>query len=246
MSPRWYSLPVANRQLSVGFLESARMRRGNGGGETRILLMASLWLTCVAGCRTPQEWSQLVRGHEQADRERDRLARELEQSREKAKSLEEQVETLQGFEPGRPLDIFAPTSLEFARMTGGRDMDGQPGDDGVTVYLRPKDADGDVVKAPGKISVQLLDNSDLENPRLIAICRFEDPEELRRNWHGKFWTNHYSLDCPFPESVVVPKSGKLVVTVSFVDYATGKELSASQEVTVATGGLEAQTVGAKP
>jgi len=209
-------------------------------------LLVPAMVLVVAGCRNPGAWSEMVRSNEELRREKDRLQRELTQREQTTAQLQEQVETLKGFEEDRPLDLFAPASIELVKLTGGRDYDGQPGDDGVTVYLRPRDAAGDVVKAPGRITIQLLDNSDLANPRVIAICKFDDPEQLKETWHGKFLTNHYSLDCPFPPDAELPDSGKLVVTVTFTDFLTGKGLNASKEVTYSRKGAEAAQVGATP
>ena len=108
-----------------------------------------------------------------------------------------------------------------------------PGDDGVTVYLRPRDADGDVVKAPGRISIQLLDNTNLRTPRVLALKVFDDPEELRKLWHGRFATNHYTLKCPFPPEVELPTSRRVTVSAEFTDYLTGATLTAVKEVSIA-------------
>ena len=71
-------------------------------------------------------------------------------------------------------DLFAPVRAEIVSRSGGGNYDGLPGDDGVTVYLRLLDAEGDAVKVPGRITVQLLDNERLGAPRLLGLYRFDD------------------------------------------------------------------------
>jgi hypothetical protein len=144
------------------------------------------------------------------------------------------VRDLQGLGPDRAAAAFAPASAEIVSLSGGADYDDQPGDDGVTVYLRLHDSDGDAVKAPGRIVVQLLDNSNLASPRVVGLYRFERVEALRKAWYDRFGTRHYALRCPFSENVEVPR--RISVKVEFLDYLTGRKLTATQDVEVNLAG----------
>ncbi len=159
-----------------------------------------------------------------------RLTREVTERDESVLRYEQQVATLAGFSSDRPLHKFAPVKLEIASLSGGADYDGKPGDDGVTLHLRPLDADGDVVKTPGKISILLQDTSVLGSPRVVATCVYDDIEDVRQMWHGKFLTQHFSVKCPFPAGLQLPATRKLLATAQFVDIATGVTLTESQEV----------------
>ncbi|MDO8629498.1 MAG: hypothetical protein Q7R41_03305, partial [Phycisphaerales bacterium] len=145
-------------------------------------------------------------------------------------SLHRQIDNLESFGADRLVDAFALIKLEIASLSGGADYDDRPGDDGVTVYLRPLDADGDAVKAPGRITIQLLDNSVLGSPRVVGIYLFDDIQELRKMWYGLLGTQHYTVRCPFPPGVTLPASRKLLVSAAFVDYLTGQTLTADKEV----------------
>ncbi len=160
-----------------------------------------------------------------------RLERALAERDEAVFRLTRQVGDLQALGPQRPLATFAPVRLEIASLSRGTDLDGQPGDDGVTVYLRPVDADGDTVKAPGRIGVRILDVAAGE-PRILGTCRVEEAGELRKTWYGKVGTSHYTVKCPFEAGVTVPESGKVVVAVEFLDYLSGATLTAMKEVRV--------------
>ncbi|UCC28868.1 MAG: hypothetical protein JSU86_11775, partial [Phycisphaerales bacterium] len=120
--------------------------------------LAGLSLTGVPACRSPGEWARLIKERDALRDDKERLERVVAQRDGTAARLHEQIENLQSFGPEHPADLFAPATIEIASLSGGADYDGQPGDDGVTVYLRPRDADGDVVKVPGRITIQLLDN----------------------------------------------------------------------------------------
>lgn len=152
--------------------------------------------------------------------------------------LGKQIEDLKGFGPAQPADLFAPTKIEIASLSGGDDYDGKPGDDGVTVHLRLQDADGDVVKVPGRIRIQLSDNSVLGSPRVLGLYVFDSPDELRKQWHARFGTNHYTLKCPFPPEVRLPDSRKIIVNAEFVDYLTGRTLTAVEELEVSLPPVE--------
>ncbi len=198
----------------------------------RLLGSGTVLLLTLPACLPPGERARLIQQNEGLRRENERLQRAVAQRNGTVAALYAQIENLQGFGPDRPADLFAPVKLEIASLTGGANFDDKPGDDGVTVYLRLRDADGDTVKSPGQISVQLLDNTHLEKPRVLGVYRIDDPERVRKAWYGKFGTQHYTLKCPFPPETDVPETGKVDVKVKFVDFLTGAVLTSMKEVTV--------------
>ena len=208
--------------------------------------MCALLALCLPSCSSPSASARLVHVNDQLQRRVDELERQVSQCKDQLRSMEGSQARLSEFGENRQVALFAPVSLEIASLTGGDNYDSKPGDDGITVYLRPLDADSNVVKAPGRIRIQLLDNSDLANPRLVHVCEVSDPEELKKAWHGRFLTNHYTLKCPFPADAVLPTSGELLVTVSFIDFLTGRELKADKVVTFAAAPAARSEVGARP
>ncbi len=186
----------------------------------------------VAGCISPGARARRVKDNEALRLRVERLERTIAQRDSTIAMMQQQIGELKGYGPNRPADLFAPVRIEIVSRSGGQDYDGRPGDDGVTVYVRPRDADGDIVKSPGRISVQLLDNTKLDTPKLVGVYRYEDPERLRKTWYGKLGTQHYTLKCPFPPGFVSPP--RLDVKVEFVDYLTGAMLTALGEMSVQT------------
>jgi len=126
--------------------------------------------------------------------------------------------------------IFYPEKLVIDRLSGGADYDNKPGDDGVTVYLRPVDKEGDGIKVAGDITIQLYDLA--APPEQNLVGEYKVPVEQAINlWHGKFLTNHFTIKCPWPPSRA-PKHPEVTVRAIFVDYLTKRVLSAQSVVTV--------------
>ncbi|MCG3125751.1 MAG: hypothetical protein CHACPFDD_00577 [Phycisphaerae bacterium] len=158
-----------------------------------------------------------------------RQASELEQKSNQLAACEATVKELrarvlraQGFDPKRLEKLCYPTDLRLARLTGGYDADGQPGDEGVMVYLQPLDRVGDVVKAAGEIRIQLFDLAAPEGEQLVGEYLF-DVDETAKLWYGKLMTQHFTLKCPWKTRR--PAHGDLTVRATFVDYFTTNVLS---------------------
>lgn len=200
-------------------------------GPYAVLLGIAL-AACITGCDGQRDRANVLQQNRELRDEIGLLTKRLNDCNSDSLACRQQIESLQTFPPNRPADLFAPTRIEFASLSGGTDFDGEPGDDGLTLYLRPLDIDGESVKVPGKITIQLLDNTDLSVPRLIGTYIMEDPDRLRKSWFGHFGTKHYTLKCPFPKNVVLPESGRVSVAVQFVDYLTGKTLTNSKDFDV--------------
>lgn len=193
-------------------------------------------LLAPVGCTSGAERGRILKENDALRREKERLERTVAQRDATIASLDRQTETLKGFGPDRKADLFAPVSLEIASLSGGADYDGKPGDDGITIYLRPHDADGDVVKVPGRMRVQLVDNTDIGSPRVLGVYPFDDLNEVRKTWHGKFATQHFTLKCPFPAGVELPKTRRVLVSAEFLDLLTGATLTASKDVAFSVPG----------
>ncbi len=125
--------------------------------------------------------------------------------------------------------LFYPERLEIDKLTGGYDSDGKLGDDGVVVYLKPIDKDGDVLKVPGDITIQLYDLAAPPAQNFIGEYKVS-VDQVAKLWHGKLWTNHYAIKCPWPHGP--PKHPEVTVRVLFVDYLTKRVVSAQSTCTV--------------
>lgn len=184
------------------------------------------------GCSFPAKRAELQQEISRLEEKNRRLARVVAERDETVSAMKRQVADLQTLGSDRPVALFAPARIEIVSRSGGTDFDGMPGDDGVTVYVRPVDGEGDAVKSPGRIRLQVLDTSVVGEPRVLAVCRVESEEELRKTWHGRFGTNHFTVRCPFETGVTAPAAGKVTAVVDFLDYLSGATLTATRELAV--------------
>ncbi len=119
--------------------------------------------------------------------------------------------------------VFYPEQLVIDKLSGGADYDGQPGDDGVTVYLKPVDKDGDVIKVAGDIRIQLYDLAAAPAQNLVGEY-FVPVDQVGKLWHGKLLTDHYTIKCPWPKGP--PEHTEITIRAMFVDYLTKRVVSA--------------------
>lgn len=191
-----------------------------------------------AGCQNGDRAFELQKEVDRLQADKSRLERELAWRDADMVTLTRRVTELQQFPDAAGATIFAPASLRIGRLTRARDYDGAAGSDGVTVYLQPLDADGNVVTVGGRITVQLIDNSDMARPAVVGLTTVERPEALRQAWHGRFLTSHYVVECPWLETVERPSDRELDVNVEFVDYLTGATHRAHTRVRVESDAAE--------
>ncbi len=177
-----------------------------------------------------------------ANTEIEPLRRENQQLREQVATLTEQVAAerstsermarelaqVRGFSAEDLKKIFAPERILIDKLSGGENYDSQPGDDGVTVYFKPVDRDGDAIKAAGDIRVELFDLADPAGGRPFATQTIP-VADAGRHWYGKLMTYHYTVKCPWQAR---PKNAEITVRVTFVDYITQRVMTAQSVVTV--------------
>jgi hypothetical protein len=192
--------------------------------RTAALGAALLSSTLLAGC-----WKQPdVSAQEQISRLRDELRQKNEtlvQQRAQIDTLRQQLDVARGISEEDLKRIFYPAKIVIGRLTGGSDYDGQPGDDGVTVYLEPVDTAGDVVKVAGDVRIQLYDLAAPPDQQLIG--EYSVPvDQIGKLWHGKLMAHSYVIKCPWPDGP--PEHNEITVRVVFVDYLTKRVLTAQK------------------
>lgn len=185
-------------------------------------VVSGVVLALSAGCAGPTV-AEL-----QADLKR--REEELAQRDQKLQAAADAIEQLRtallqarGLDPQRWERAFRPVELEIASLSGGADYDGRPGDDGVNVYLRPIDRDGDVVKVAGEIRVQLYDLAAVPGRQLVGEYRVP-AAECGKYWYGKLLTQHFTIKCPWPAAP--PAHDEITIRASFIDDLTGNIVTA--------------------
>jgi hypothetical protein len=140
---------------------------------------------------------------------------------EELKNRKAQITRLQSM-GARRLDLLNPAArIEIDRLSGGYDEDGLPGDEGVLVYVKTIDAEGDVIKAAGEIEIQLW-NLAASGEELLIGQYVLDAVHARKRWYGKFMTYHYTIRCPWRAEP--PRHDEVTVRVLFTDYVSGEVL----------------------
>ncbi len=126
-------------------------------------------------------------------------------------------------------DLYHVVDVQLTRYTGLYDEDADGQVDQLRVYLRPVDADGDVVKAAGHLTVQLWDLSGKENSEALLSEWKISSEDLRKEWFASLITINYRFRFPLQAKWSDPTLS-LTVRILFKDYLTGEELTSQMPV----------------
>lgn len=188
-------------------------RIGVGCGLTAALLLA--------GCVNPAE----VRLREEVASLRESIRakdNQLVAQRASIDELQRQLAVARSISEDDLKKLYWPKELVIDKLTAGADYDGQPGDDGVTVYLRPVDQYGDTIKIPGDLIIQLFDLA--APPDRMLLGEYRVPvDKLGGLWHGRLLTGHFTIKCPWAKGP--PEHNELTVRAVFVDYLTKRVVS---------------------
>lgn len=164
-----------------------------------------------------------------------RLKKELDEKNNQLTAQKATIDELQrrlnaarGFNPDK-LVAFLPERLEIDRLSGGYDENDQPGDDGVTVYLKPLDKAGDVLKFAGDIHIELYDLAAEPDRNRVGEYTIK-ADKVGDLWYGKLMTNHYTIKCSWQHGP--PKHPEITIRATFVDALTLRVMSAQATCTV--------------
>jgi hypothetical protein len=199
-----------------------------------VALTFGLALLAASGCRSACRTDRLE--SELRTRETDlREAREeLERSQAFNRALQTEVEALRGgscLPPGSaehaPFPVYPVRAIVLGRQTGGYDTGHCPGDDALQVILEPRDPDGQAIKAPGSLVVQVLEINAEGLKRPLSTWQIA-PEQLRRTWRNGLLASGYQLVLPWK---IWPSTEKLRIVTQF-RLADGRTFEADKDVTI--------------
>lgn len=126
-------------------------------------------------------------------------------------------------------DPFRAVKISLSRVTGGLDLDGKPGDEGVRVVLQPRDAEGDVVKRAGTVQIALFDLALTGGNQRIGQWSFT-VDQVAHEWVGGFGVDSYSFELKWPGGKL-PQHRQLTVVVRFTTL-DGRKLTAQKAIKV--------------
>ncbi len=115
-----------------------------------------------------------------------------------------------------PEDVNVSRIVLNSRLTGGIDLDGQPGDDGLLVVIEPQNAAGDYLAMPGDVSIDVIDPSQSGINGRIARWDFDATETTTRMKETLLGQGIH-LKLPWPDDR--PASARLKVLVRYCSIA---------------------------
>lgn len=213
----------------------------------------SVWMTLVvAGCATPGGSESLeAQLRQQEDRvialENDltKVRGELEVARRENNALRLQASTRGGGLVEEQAQVLSRVEkIRFhPLLTSGVDIDGRPGDDRLTVLMMPVDSEGELLRLPGKVELELFDMTRGAEQQKIGEWKFS-PEQTRARWTRSLLSAGYQFQLDWQER---PQAGELTLH-GRLTTADGRQFDATSQVKVqaagrsSTGGTKVQQV----
>lgn len=197
---------------------------------------AALGLVVLAGCQI---------GPRNFENENDRLRAQNLALRQEVEALEDRLELRLGeletlrqqvnpaTQPGADVpqgESPVLSRLEFDRLSGPVDEDGDEADDLIRVYLEPQDQRGRLLPVAGRAVVRAVTIPAEGEPTLLAE-RVYEPEAFESAWRSGITGRHYTLELPLPEPLP-EHAGDVTVKVTFTQANTGHQLTAQQPMTL--------------
>ncbi|MDD4890178.1 MAG: bZIP transcription factor [Phycisphaerae bacterium] len=204
--------------------------------SARNLLCAICAAVLVAGCDDPNKRiRELQADVAKLQAENDRLKVELTGTSRKADELRNQIAILNSLPVDRWAMIPKPATVTIdgksGLRTGKPQLDNSPTtqptagpvDKFVRLYVQVFDADNYAMHAVGAMKISLFDLAGAQ-PRSLGVYPF-DARHLDRHYRTALTADLFAFDLPL---TAAPAKGSVTVRIEFVDYLTGKTLTAEK------------------
>jgi hypothetical protein len=139
-------------------------------------------------------------------------------------------------QPAKPANTKVTHLFLNPVLTGGSDLDGQPGDDGLSVVIEPRSEDDQFVPQSGGVSIVVLDPTKAGDAARVARWDFA-AAEVQQKLTTTSAARGIRLQMPWPATP--PTSDKLHVFVRY-ETADGRRLQTDREIFVARAGQHSQ------
>lgn len=126
-------------------------------------------------------------------------------------------------------DPFKAVDIQFSRVTGGLNLNGKGGDEGLRVAFSPVDKNGDAVKRAGSLELDLYDLAIQDTDKRIGHWEYT-VEQVSRSWVSGFGTNAFAMELKWPKGQA-PKHRDLTLLARFVTL-DGRSLTATKNFKV--------------
>lgn len=188
-----------------------------------VLCSAVLPVYLLGGCENANSKKpSLVERLEKLEQEKGQLTRQIQHTQAENEQLRKQLQVLSGIPPEvKPENIYNLQRIKITRYTNFYDKDKDGQREKLIVYIQPIDADGDIIKAAGRVDVQLWDlNAPRANQALLGQWRVK-PGQLRKLWFATLLSTNYRLTFDIA-NIIKDLKEPLTVKVTFTDHLTGK------------------------
>jgi hypothetical protein len=124
--------------------------------------------------------------------------------------------------------LYKATGIEISKYkTGALDTDDRPGDDVLATSIAPHDSDGELIKLPGEVELELFDMAQPAEKQRIGHWQFT-AEDCREHWNAGFFGSGYQFKLPWQKR---PEHQKLVLHARMLT-PDGRQFDASHELKV--------------
>jgi len=178
-------------------------------------------LTAIAGCGGTDKAVPLQDKIQSLTDEKAQIQKEMEQTKAENERLKKQNKVLAALpDEAKGENLSHIQEVKITNLTNLYDKDKDGKKEKLIVYLQPIDRDGDVVKAPGEVDVELwyLDRE----PAQAKLSDWQiKPKELKKLWFSAVMGTNYRLTFDISGMAIDPTE-PLTVKVAFTDLLTGK------------------------
>lgn len=135
-------------------------------------------------------------------------------------------------------DPLLVEELAFNHLfTGGNNTDGVPGDEGITLLVEPRNAQGDIVFPEGSLDISLLDQAaPTEEQARLGRWRLT-ADEVREQFHEAAVGRGIRLELPWQRQA--PRRERLQLFVRFLRDQDGQQVDASRNFKIELPGRSA-------
>jgi len=124
--------------------------------------------------------------------------------------------------------LYRATGIRINKLrSGGLDNDDQPGDDEFLAVVTPHDADGELIKVPGDIELELYDMALPEKDRRIGQWEF-GVGKAHNNWQSGLMGAGYQFKVPWQQQ---PTNSELVLHAR-LRTTDGRSFDASEPIVI--------------
>jgi len=188
--------------------------------KTAYILIVSL-LTIAAGCQTESKKTYLADAVNNLQNEKKQLTSQLQQATKENQQLQKQIKTLAGIDTQLKFSsLYDIQKIKIHKYTNLYDKDKDGKLEKLIVYIQPIDAQGDIVKSPAFVDVQLWDLNTESQKALLGEWHIP-PQELKKLWFATLITIDYRLTFDVADKIKNFQK-PLTVKVIFTDLLTGK------------------------